>query len=315
MRECIGLVGVGLVGSARAQHLLAGGYQVIGFDIDETRNEHLRQLGGRSAGSAAEVARQARRVLLSLMDSRVVLQAVEGPRGILEGGGQTRLIIDTSTGEPDETIALAERLRGRGVALLDATISGSSAQIRKREGVFMIGGERQAFEECRDLFAALAETCCYLGASGSGCRAKLATNLILGLNRLALAEGLVFAREIGLDLREFLQLLKATPAYSRAVDVKGQKMVEEEFSAQSKISQHEKDLRIILELAGRQDLPLARLHRSLLEAAIEAGEGDLDTSAVIRQIRRMKRQPREDKREDRREDTRRQQPGSDPRRS
>jgi 3-hydroxyisobutyrate dehydrogenase-like beta-hydroxyacid dehydrogenase len=290
MKESIGLIGIGLVGTALAQNLLAGGYRVVGYDIDETRLECLRRLGGQAGSSVADVARSAERVILSLMDTDVVLRVVEAEQGILEARGRTKLIVDTSTGEPDKAAALAARLHRRGIEFLDATISGSSEQIRRCEGVFMVGGDRRAFEDCRDLFAALAEACYYLGESGSGCRAKLATNLILGLNRLALAEGLVFARELGLDLREFLGLLRVTPAYSRAVDAKGDKMLEEDFTPQSKISQHAKDLRIILEMAERsgQDLPLARLHRSLLEGAMGAGDGNLDTSAVIRQIRRMR---------------------------
>jgi 3-hydroxyisobutyrate dehydrogenase-like beta-hydroxyacid dehydrogenase len=293
MAESIGLVGIGLVGGALAENLLAGGYQVIGYDIDAQRMRHLERLGGQPAPSLPEIARKVERLFLSLMDSDTVAHVVEGPGGLREAGGRVRIIIDTSTGEPDRTAALAGRLREAGIALLDATLSGSSRQILEKEGVFMIGGDRPAFEACRDLFAALARRFFHLGESGSGCRAKLATNLVLGLNRLALAEGLVFARELGLDPGEFLKLLRETPAYSRAVDVKGEKMLREDFSPQSKVLQHEKDLRIILELAGRagQELPLARLHRKLLERAMAAGDGELDTSAVIRQIRRMRHPP------------------------
>ena len=153
----------------------------------------------------------------------------------------------------------------------------------------MVGGEKQAFEACRGLFKALAEGFIYLGPSGSGSKAKLASNLIIGINRLALAEGLVFAQTLGLEPRSFLALLKQTPAYSRAMDVKGEKMIAGDFTPESRIQQHSKDLDIILEYARRhaQPLPLARLHKDILTAAIEAGDGGLDTCAVIQQIRRM----------------------------
>jgi 3-hydroxyisobutyrate dehydrogenase-like beta-hydroxyacid dehydrogenase len=291
-RETIGLIGIGLVGTAFAENLLAAGYQVIGFARRASSREALVRLGGRAAASAPEVARAAERVILSLPDSDVVDEVVLGPKGLLSVASRLRIVLDTTTGEPDRTEALAGTLRGRNIQLVDAPISGSSQQIRERKGVFLIGGERAAYEACLDLFTALAETSYFLGASGAGSRAKLASNLILGLNRLVLAEGLVFAERLGLDLDAFLAMARTTPAYSCAMDVKGQKMLRGDFSPQSKVSQHHKDLRIILECAARagQHLPLAQLHREILENAMAAGEGDLDTAAVIQVLRRLRRQ-------------------------
>jgi len=231
---------------------------------------------------------QANRVILSLPDSDAVLQVVEGPGGILEAKKAPSYIIDTTTGEPDKTAGLAKRLAGQGIYFLDAPFSGSSRQVRDKEAVFMAGGEKVAFEECMDIFKALGAKVSYLGASGNGSRAKLAGNLILGLNRLALAEGLVFAAKLGLEPREFLELLKVTPAYSAAMDVKGEKMLEDDFSPQARLRQHRKDVSIILKYAENsgQELPLSKVHLDVLEKAIAAGDGDLDNSAVIREIRR-----------------------------
>jgi 3-hydroxyisobutyrate dehydrogenase-like beta-hydroxyacid dehydrogenase len=127
-----------------------------------------------------------------------------------------------------------------------------------------------------------------MGPSGSGSKTKLATNLVLGLNRLALAEGLVFAEKLGLDLPTFLDVLRAGPAYSAAIDIKGHKMLESDFTPQSRIRQHRKDVSLILKyaLAQNQDLPLSRVHFDILDSAIAAGDGELDTSAVLKEIRR-----------------------------
>jgi len=289
--ETIGLIGIGLVGTAFAENLLAAGYQVIGFARRAASRDALSRLGGRAAASVPEVAQAAERVILSLPDSDVVDEVVLGPQGLLSVPSRLRIILDTTTGEPERTEALAGTLRERGIQLVDAPISGSSQQIRERQGVFLIGGERAACERCLDLFTALAERRYLLGSSGAGSRAKLASNLILGLNRLALAEGLVFAERLGLDLDAFLAMARTTPAYSCAMDVKGQKMLRGDFAPQSKVSQHHKDLRIILEYAARagQHLPLAQLHRQILEDAMAAGEGDLDTSVVIQVLRRLGR--------------------------
>ena len=290
MQEAIGVIGIGLVGTALAENLLKSGFDVVGFDIAEQKRGHLEQLGGKAVFSPQDVARQTNRVILSLWNTDVVRDVIEGPDGLLQSGNPPPYIIDTTTGDPEQTEALAQGLFEQNIHFLDATISGSSQQIRKREGVFMVGGDRAAFDVCCDLFDTLAEKYFYVGPSGNGSKAKLASNVILGLNRLVLAEGLVIAEKLGLDLVTFLPLLKATPAYSCAMDVKGQKMVESNFAPQSKIIQHHKDLDIILEYAQKtgQELPLTRLHKQILEDLIAAGDGELDTSAVITQIRRLK---------------------------
>jgi 3-hydroxyisobutyrate dehydrogenase-like beta-hydroxyacid dehydrogenase len=288
MASKIGLIGLGLVGSAMAERLMAERFNIIGFDIDPAKCGRLKQLGGAAVNSPARVAEQAERVVLSLPDTDVVLQVIEGPGGILEANKVPGYIIDTTTGEPDKTSALAKRLAGRDIYFLDAPFSGSSRQVRDREVVFMIGGEKAAFEKCMDIFKALGAKVFYLGTSGNGSKAKLAGNLILGLNRLALAEGLVFAAKLGLDPRAFLELLKVTPAYSAAMDVKGKKMLDGDFTPQARLRQHYKDVSIMLKYAENleQELPLSKVHLEVLEKAIAAGDGELDNCAVIREVQR-----------------------------
>jgi len=287
----IGLIGIGLVGTAIAERLLAGEFNVVGFDIDSAKRMHLEELGGKAVSSPAQVAQQVGRVVLSLPETDIVRQVVEGPAGILQANTPPSYIIDTTTGDPEETMALAQRLAEQGAYLLDATISGSSRQVRDKEAVFMVGGDKAAFETCMDIFQTLTEKVFYLGASGNGSKAKLASNLILGLNRVALAEGLVFASNLGLEPETFLELLKVTPAYSAVMDTKGKKMLNDDFTAESRIRQHHKDVSIILkyaEMAG-QELPLSKAHLDILEKAIEAGDGDLDNAAIIQEIRRRNR--------------------------
>jgi len=293
MREKIGLVGVGLVGTAIAERLLSANFEVVGFDIDSTRCMHLEKLGGKAVSRPAEVACETDRLVLSLPDTHVVRQVVEGPKGILEAKISPTYIIDTTTGDPEETAALAKRLAERGIYFLDATISGSSRQVRDGDAVFMVGGDKAAFERCTDIFQALSSAtgtgkAFYLGPSGNGSRAKLASNLILGLNRLALAEGLIFASKLGLELKAFLELLKVSPAYSAAMDTKGKKMLNGDFTPESRIRQHHKDVSLILKYADMagQELPLSKVHLNILKAAIAAGNGDMDNAAVIREIER-----------------------------
>jgi len=284
----VGLIGVGLMGAVLAKHFLAGGLEVVGYDIDSGRLDWFRQMGGRSATSPKDVAEAVSHVVFSLPDTTVVREVVEGAHGILRAPRKPSYIIDTTTGDPDDTVVLAEKLAQSQVSLLDATVSGASSQLEKREAVFMVGGEPTAYEACTGLLQLLADEVFYVGPSGCGSKAKLATNLVLGLNRLVLAEGIVFAEKLGLPLDTFLRLLKVSPAHSAAVDVKGEKMLRNDFEPVSRIRQHHKDVCLMLKHAKRhnQRLPLSDVHLAILERAMAAGDGELDTSAVIREIRR-----------------------------
>jgi 3-hydroxyisobutyrate dehydrogenase-like beta-hydroxyacid dehydrogenase len=289
MKEQIGLIGIGLVGTALAENLLSSGYAVVGYDIAPARCAALSKIGGIAVSAPVEIAAKTQRVFLSLMNTDIVREALLGPAGLLKSEVIPEYVIDTTTGDPDAAAEIALQLKKQKVFYLDAPISGSSAQIRKCKGVVMVGGDLQAFERCRDLLRAIAEDFVYIGSSGSGSRAKLVSNVILGLNRLVLAEGLVFAEKFGFDLDSILVLLKKTPAYSCAMDVKGKKMVEGDFTPQSRIIQHFKDLKIVLAYAAKlkQPLPLTQLHQNILQGAIDAGDGEMDNAAVIQQIRRM----------------------------
>lgn len=289
MKEQIGLIGIGLVGTALAKNLLNNGFSVVGYDIVPDRCAALEKMGGISVSTGTEIAEKVNRVFLSLMSTEIVREALWGRAGLLQSEATPGYIIDTTTGDPDATVEIALQLEKRKTFYLDSPISGSSAQIQKLKGVVMVGGDRQAFESCQDLYHAIAEEFIYVGPSGSGSKAKLVSNVILGLNRLVLAEGLVFAEKFGFDLDSLLGLLKKTPAYSCAMDVKGKKMVEGEFTPQSRIIQHFKDLEIVLTYAQKlkQPLPLTQLHQNILKKAIDAGYGDLDNAAVIQQIRCM----------------------------
>jgi 3-hydroxyisobutyrate dehydrogenase-like beta-hydroxyacid dehydrogenase len=288
----VGLIGIGLVGTALAERLLKAGFEVIGYDIVPEKREHLESLGGQAAGGPAEVASRASCVILSLLTSDIVREVIEGPGGVLEADPRPRTIIDTTTGDPEATEAMAGKLAERGMAYLDATIVGSSAQIREGAGVFLVGGEAEPFEERVDILEALGERAFHVGPSGAGARAKLVVNLVLGLNRAALAEGLAFGEAMGLEPPQVLALLMSTPAYSRIMDTKGRKMVESDFTPEARLSQHRKDVALILDAARKagQSLPLSEQHLRLLDAAIAAGDGDLDNSVVVRELER-RRQP------------------------
>jgi 3-hydroxyisobutyrate dehydrogenase-like beta-hydroxyacid dehydrogenase len=148
----------------------------------------------------------------------------------------------------------------------------------------MVGGNEDTFNACRDLWPVLGKDVVYTGDSGSAGKMKLVTNLVLGLNRAALAEGLAYGQAIGVSPEAALGVLRASAAYSKVMDNKGPKMLSGDFSVQAKLSQHLKDVRIILASAEAAELslPLSKLHRELLERAETLGYGEQDNCAIIR---------------------------------
>jgi 3-hydroxyisobutyrate dehydrogenase-like beta-hydroxyacid dehydrogenase len=277
----VGLIGLGLMGTALAERLLAAGFRVIGWDIDPARGEALGQLGGESVAGAGKVLEACNRLLISLPTLEVVADVLRAAHAQLHDG---HLLVDTSTGDPRQAVELGRQLASHGAVYLDATISGSSAQVRTSAVVVMVGGPSEAVARCGDLFSAFAREVIHTGPCGTGAQMKLVTNLVLGLNRAALAEGLAFARTLGLDAARTLEILRAGIAYSRIMDTKGEKMVGGDFTPQAKLSQHLKDVRLILDAgdgAGAK-LPLSETHRALLELAESRGFGNADNSAIIR---------------------------------
>lgn len=297
----VGLVGLGLVGSALGQRLRQAGYVVLGIDRRPEANEAWRAGGGEVAPSLRDLADRCAGVVLAVFDTAGVLEVIEGPGGLLDGRGRSsagggedtgpdapNTIIDCSTGDPDALQALGTRLATHGVTFLEAPLSGSSAQIAGGEATMLLGGEASAIAAHTPLLEALSPRRIHVGGAGMGARAKLATNLVLGLNRAVLAEGLVFAEQLGIAPAAFLELVLATPARSDAALAKGAQMVEGDFAPRSRIHQHLKDVQLMLAAAAAagQRLPLSETHAALLRAAVAAGDGELDNAAIVRQLRR-----------------------------
>ncbi len=284
-REQIGLIGLGLMGSAMVERFLACGFEVLGFDIDPACLAGLVSRGGRAGASVAQLAVSCRRIVLSLPNSDAVQTVLEQMEPGLRPG---QVIMDTTTGRPEAALAAAHRLAGRGVPYVEAMISGNSSQVRKGEVLIIAGGAAEAIAQCDDLFVCFASRVLHVGDSGSASKMKLVSNLVLGLNRAVLAEGLAFAGKLGLNLEQALAVLRESMGYSRVMDTKGDKMIVADFEPQARLSQHLKDVRLILSAAAgsRARVPLSEVHQQLLQQAELEGLGALDNSAIIRVFER-----------------------------
>jgi putative dehydrogenase len=284
----VGVVGLGLMGEVLSGRLMAAGFGVLGYDVDPEKNARLASLGGRAAGSPAEMA-ACERIVLAVFNTEQVEDVVE--RVLLPAAKPGTIVLCTSTCDPDRIAALGARLAGGAIRFLETPVSGTSEQVRQGDGVGLIGGDRAAAADAAPILDALFPRRYHIGKVGDGGRAKLAVNLILGLNRLALAEGLTFAERMGLDPEAFLDVAKGSASYSQAMETKGAKMVRRDFSPQGYVKQHLKDVHLMLEQAQKhgQDLPTLKVHRDVLEACVRAGEAERDNSIIVEEIRRRRR--------------------------
>ena len=290
----IGLVGLGLVGTALAKRLSLAGYGCIGFDVNPVAMKVFESSGFEVATSVASLLEKTNTLVVAVFDTKGVLdlvsQITQHRPDAHQVPSEPLVLIDCSTGDPLKLADLAKQLALNNIQLIEAPLSGSSVQIANGEATLLLGGEAHQIENMGNVLNALATAKVHVGSAGMAAKAKLATNLVLGLNRAALAEGIVFAQAMGIKPAAFLQLVLSTPARSEAAVVKGDMMVKEQFEPQSRIRQHLKDVQLMLDIAQdhSQNLPLSQAHAQLMRNAIEQGDGELDNAAIIRQIRREK---------------------------
>ncbi len=279
----VGLVGFGLMGEVYAGRLTAAGFAVTAFDVDAAKSARMAQIGVRAA-SLAEIARDCDPIVLAVFSTDQVEDVAE--RALLPAASG-KIVICTSTCDPDRIAALGARIGGR-LRFLEVPVSGTSEQVRQGDGVGLIGGDAQTAADAGAVLDALFPRRFHIGTHGDGGRAKLAINLILGLHRLALAEGLVFASRLGLDPAAFLKVAQSSAAESQVMGTKGPKMVSGDFKPEGRVRQTLKDVHLMLDQAKKfgQQLPLLEINADVLQACVDHGEADLDNSIVIEEIRR-----------------------------
>jgi L-threonate 2-dehydrogenase len=279
------MIGLGLMGAALSARLIDAGIAVIGFDIDATRCKALKAGGGELAVSAAELAARCRTIVVAVYSAgqvEALLAEIERTESLAN-----KLMICTTTCAPEEIMRIARRADAAGLPLIEAPISGTSAQVRDGSAMALIAGRPEAIATAGAILDILCPQRVNVGKIGDASRTKLAINLILQNNRAALAEGIAFAEALGLDPAVFLATARKSAAYSRVMDTKGDKMLKRDFTPQSHISQTLKDAELILDEARRRNLPLpmTSTQAALLRTAIALEGPDSDSAAIIQAVR------------------------------
>lgn len=284
----VGIVGLGLMGRAFAARLAHAGYRVVAHDVRPSQD----LAGVEMQVSLADLAAQSSVVVLAVYDTAQVEQVLFGPGGLAGLPAPRPPVVCTSTCDPDEIERIARRCLAQHQAFLEVPFSGTSQQVARGAGVGLVGGDATLEAELAWVLDILAPRREHVGRCGDAGRAKLAVNLVLGLHRAALAEGLNFGRRVGLDPARLLEIFQGSAAASSVMPIKGPLMVRRAYDEpQSRVDQSLKDFGLI-RAQGRkagQPLPLAAVYVELLESCVARGESHLDNAVIHEAIARQGR--------------------------
>lgn len=287
--ERVGVVGLGTMGGAMAANLARAGFPLLAWNRTAGRTHELEQLGASIAASPAHLAAGADVVLVCVSDTPDVEAVLFGPDGVAAGAAPGTLVIDCSTIDPTASRSFAERLTPRGIAFVDAPVTGGSEGARNATLAILVGGEPPDVERAMPILRVIGRTVTHLGPVGAGQAAKAVNQVILAGTYLGVAEGLVLALRAGLDPEQVVEALAGGAAQSWVLTNRSGRMLANDYPLGFKVTLHLKDLAIALRLARERGavLPVAALAAQLEAGLVATGHGDDDVSALARAIRSL----------------------------
>ena len=285
----VGVIGLGIMGSAMSANLVQAGFSVFGYDMVAARRAALKQAGGRPAASGREVGRRAPIVVTSLPSAEAL---AEVSAELAAAGHAGQIVVETSTLPIEVKRAARKHLAAAGVTLLDCPLSGTGAQARTRDLVVLASGERSAYRKCIPVFEGFARAHYLIGKFGDGSKMKFIANLLVAIHNVAAAEALVLGMKSGLDPAQVLRVISNSAGSSRMLEVRGPMMVKGDYSdATMKVAVWQKDMKIIGEYARSIDCPTPLFLASapFYTAAMAMGRADEDTGSVCAVLEEMAR--------------------------
>ncbi len=280
-RPVVGMVGLGIMGSAMAGHLLSTGWDVVGYDVDEERRGNFARAGGTLADNAAGVAATCDLVVTSLPSSAAA-QAVCAELATAARPGL--VLVETSTLPTQVKEQCRAHLAAAAAVLLDCPMSGTGAQALERDVVVLGSGDEAAFERARPMLEVVAKKVRYLGPFGRGTTMKFVANLLVAVHNVATAEAFALGMRAGLDPQQIWETVREGAGGSVIFDKRGRLMVDQDYlPATAKMSMFVKDTDLIADLATQLDLPTPMLTatRSLYAEAVDAGLAESDAAALL----------------------------------
>jgi len=289
----IAFIGLGIMGSPMAGHLVKAGHDVVGVNRGDAPLEKLVEQGGSRADSVAEAVRDAEVIITMVPDSPDVQGIALGEEGIYAHAPKGSIHIDMSSIRPDVAAELAEAGKEAGVRVMDAPVSGGEAGAVEAVLSIMVGGEQSDFDEVKPILDVVGKTIVLVGPAGAGQTVKAANQLIVAGNFELVAEAIVFLRAYGVEMDAALSVLAGGLAGSTVMDRKGASMLAGNFQPGFRIDLHHKDMGIIIDAARAKGvaIPLGAATAQLIGSLRAQGDGGLDHSALLRGVERASGQP------------------------
>jgi putative dehydrogenase len=276
----VGVIGLGIMGSAMAANLVSAGFSTFGYDLLARRRSELARIGGRAVRSARDLAKRTPVIITSLPSAGALLEVAAELAGTEQPG---QIIVETST-LPIATKQQARRLLApRAITLLDCPLSGTGAQARTKDLAVYASGPRRAYRRCIPIFEGFARAHFFLGPFGAGSKMKFLANLLVAIHNVAAAEALVLGMKAGLDPASMLKVLSEGAGTSRMLQIRGPMMVRNDYrDATMKVGVWQKDMGIIAEFARELDCPtpLFAATTAIYNAAMAEGFAEADTACV-----------------------------------
>lgn len=286
-RERVGMIGLGIMGSAMAANLVKAGFEVAGYDPVAAARKALQRAGGVACDSAAEVARQCRRIVTSLPSEAALDQVC---RELVDAKAKGTIVAETSTLPETAKVRARDVLARQGITMLDCTLSGTGAQARNRDLAVYASGEPKAIAAMAPVFEGFARVRYDVGGFGNGVRMKLVANLLVAIHNQSTAEALLLGARSGLDPAQVVKVVADGAGGSRMFQVRGPMMVDRSWDqATMKVSVWQKDMRLIQEALVATDTaaPLFAACVPIYNAAMALGHGEHDTAAVYSVLEHM----------------------------
>ncbi len=287
--ERVGFVGLGLMGQPMARNLQRAGFPLTVFARNMARARELIDAGASLAMTPRGVAETSAIVFVNVSDDAAVEEVLFDKDGVAAGARQGSIVVDMGTTSPTATRAFAARLRGQGVTLLDAPVSGGEIGAIDAKLSIMAGGPQAAFQRVLPCFQAMGKNIVHVGDSGAGQVAKACNQIVVSATLMGVAEAIAFARRQGADPAKVREALLGGFAYSRILEVHGQRMLERNFTPGFRARLHQKDMGIVLNEAQRlaMALPASTLAAQLLNSLVGQGYGEEESSALIRIVEQL----------------------------
>jgi 3-hydroxyisobutyrate dehydrogenase-like beta-hydroxyacid dehydrogenase len=285
----VGFIGIGLMGQHMARKLLEGGFPVKVWNRTKEKAQGLLDAGASWGDSPKALAQASDVVITMVTDSKASEEVACGPGGVLEGAHPGLVLIDMSSIAPEMSKSIAERARAKGVAMLDAPVTGAPKVASEGKLGIMIGGPRETFEACRPIFEKMGVKIVYVGGNGLGATLKLINNLILGVAIEAVSEAFVLAAKAGIDPQRVIEITSVGGARTGAMETRGPRMAKRDFTPHFTVDNMYKDLSTAMKLAEEvgASLPATSISREMLRAAKAQGKGALDSAIVMTVIEAM----------------------------